>query len=70
VLSGTVASYVGYIWYKSIIKDNLSLGGAFPYVHFTTGGYYILFWTLGAWFTVLTHGMMFITGALANLLRK
>jgi hypothetical protein len=70
VLSGTLASYVGYIWHKSIIKDNLSFGGAFPYFHFATGGYYIVFWTLAAGFTVLTQGSMFITGAVANLLHK
>jgi hypothetical protein len=32
------------------------------------GGYYIVFWTLAAIFTVLTQASIFITGALANLL--
>ncbi len=68
VLSGVVASYVSYLWYHSIVKDNLSFGGDFPFVHFASGGYYIVFWTLGAGFTVLTQGMIFITGALANLI--
>ena len=66
-ISGLMTGWISYLWYNSVILDNFSLGGGYPFVHFKSGGYYIAFWTLAALNSVASNAAIFTTGLVANI---